>query len=510
MALASYFSKDCLAISQVLNKGSHHEFEELLNNNIVGIAVDDHINNTEGKCIADLTVRLISRLYPRIKFVDLSGNNQHVLQELSQLSLRINSRIEITQESPTVALVIGNTVSKLNCPVFHIGSNGWVAKLSKIHPVGIGNTAIPFAAGFAACFGAANVFRYVFNSFIDEPEYDEEFNISLVDFKNSNEQAISTFENVQINEATLVGFGAIGNGFIWALNNTIGLRGLLTIVEPQTLELSNLQRYVLAEERHIEKPKNSIAEELSKATSITYKLHQQAWGEYISKASYKETKVIVAVDTAKDRILIQSSLPKEILNAYTDTSVIGITRHSSFGNEACLACTYMREKKKKDHSMIVAENLNLVDKEIYIRNYLYYNNPVDSQLLEWIASANTIPLSELEKFKGTPMNQFYSIFVCGGGLMQLRKDGMIVKSLEAPLAFQSALAGILLAADFVLDCIHSRKITENVTQLYPLAPIRNGVNPDFITFPKDETGKCICNDEDFITAYKKKWEVTLV
>jgi hypothetical protein len=171
----------------------------------------------------------------------------------------------------------------------------------------------------------------------------------------------------------------------------------------------------------------------------------------------------------------------------------------------------MPTEEKKSLAIEVGENLGIMqlgipEIEKVLGAYLYGNLGADDQLLRWIAQANAIEFSELEKFKGVPVLEFYSKIVCGGVLMELKKDGEKKVSIEAPLAFQSAMAGILEMAELViLKTGLRKKPMQNVTQFYPLSPVRAGINPNSFSFAKDGTGRCICNDEDFKNAYKKKW-----
>jgi hypothetical protein len=216
--------------------------------------------------------------------------------------------------------------------------------------------------------------------------------------------------------------------------------------------------------------------------------------------------VVVAIDNANDRIGIQTSLPNKIINAYSENNVIGISRHFNFGNEACLVCMYMPTGKRKSDSQVVADNLNLSQQERFIRDYIFYNKNADDQLLTLVANANNIEIEKLEVFKGMPVQQFYSNVVCGGMLMELRNGDAVVEHIEAPLAFQSAMAGILELAEVIIDKAGLRKEKmQTKTQFYPLFPVKQVENPYNHTFTKDTSGRCICADEDFLNAYKNKW-----
>jgi len=509
MALASYFSKDALAFSQVLKKATNGDFESILSSHIVEIAFDNSIKDGEGSVSLDLAIRLLSRLYPKIKISDLTDENQEIVDKLTEKALAINSSIEITQETPTISLVIGSTTlnNDNSRKIIYVGSDYWIAKLSLEYPVESGSSNLPFAAGASVCIGVSNVFRFVFNELIDDCELDNYVNLSLISLNQTEELETNDINQIDIDGNILVGFGAIGNGFIWALSNTPNIKGRFTIIDPEKIELSNLQRYCLAEEKHIEISKVQIAENLFRDTEIEINPFEGDWAEYLnSNGNWKNDLVCIGVDSAKDRIAIQSSLPKSILNAYTERNLIGITRHSNFVESACLSCGFIPEQKVKDYSLIVADNLKIPSQERLIREYLYNNTPVDIKIIELVAEANSVEIDELLQYEGENINIFYSTVVCGGYLLSKSSSNGEAIDIEAPLAFQSAFAGILLASELIISKLEFRNTKfKNHTQFYPLKPIKKDENPYNHTSDKNETGRCICNDEDFKKAYVNKW-----
>lgn len=515
MALAEYFSKNLLAISQVLQGGTGEQFQNILNNSIVGIAFDNNIKKHEGKATLDLTVRLVSRLYPKIKFIDLGSGVPKIKSDLQNLAMAINSKIEFSEEDPTVLIVIGSTnvERKITAgPIYFIGSDNWIAKYSTENPVGVGESTNPLAAGISACIGTSNVFRYVFSDFLPTPEFDENFSLSLITLNSDEINVEFKTKQIDLGNFQLAGFGAIGNGFVWALSNSPFLKGVITVIEPETIEASNLQRYVLAEEKHIEKSKLEIAKEVLLNSKMEVNYVTSNWAGYLNETqNWKNEIAVIAIDNAKDRIGIQASLPKQIINSYTENNLIGILRHNDFINDACLVCNYMPSQERPSFAYEVCENLGIEklgipEMEKVIGGYLYSNKGADDQLLDWIAAGNSIEISKLEKFKGIPVNDFYSKIVCGGILMNLKNEEDTITSIEAPLAFQSAMAGILELSELIIQKVGLRKNSfPNKTQFYPLLAVNPGVNPYNHSFPKDNTGRCICADQDFIDSYKTKW-----
>ena len=509
MAFASYFSKDVLAFSQVLEKATNDDFKSILNSHIVEIAFDNSIKDGEGSVSLDLAIRLLSRLYPKIKISDLTDENQKIVERLTEKAFAINSKIEITQETPTISLVIGTTSldNDNQRQIIYVGSDYWIAKFSLENPVGSGSSNLPFAAGASVCIGISNVFRVIFKKFIIDCELDNDVNLSLISLNQVEDIEKNELDQIDIDGTILVGFGAIGNGFIWALSNTPNIKGRFAIIDPEKIELSNLQRYCLTEEKHINTLKVQIAEILFRDAEIELNPFEGDWAEYLnSNGNWDNELVCIGVDSAKDRIAIQSSLPKSILNAYTENNRIGITRHFNFVESACLSCDFIPKHENESRSFSVAKNLKIPEEETFIRELLYLDMPVNKKLIELIAEANSIEKDELLQYIGQNINIFYSTVVCGGILFSKSDSDGETIDIEAPLAFQSALAGILLASELIISKLELRSTKfKNHTQLRPLFPIKRDINPENQTMEKDKTCRCICNDEDFKKVYMNKW-----
>ena len=95
--------------------------------------------------------------------------------------------------------------------------------------------------------------------------------------------------------------------------------------------------------------------------------------------------------------------------------------------------------------------------------------------------------------------------ICGGGIIPLGEAGPAPRELQVPLAFQSALAGLLLAAATVCDVLtggaRRKTLVRRMDVLRPLG------DPSPQPALKAGTGSCICEDLDFVAAYRAKYEV---
>jgi len=498
MALAPYFDKAALGAPTLLRGVRPDEFGKILEQHVVAIAFDAHACGCdEGRWTVELAVNLLARLYPRVSLMPLGGRAEAHAGELEALARSINPRIELTGETPTFGIAIGSTPWPEQCPVVYVGSNGWLARFSRTEPAGCGTTANPFGAAAAACFGAANVFRGLLGQHLDGGELDDDFEFSLVDFSRTAPRIQPDLVKCPLDEVFLVGAGAIGNGAIWALSRFRALTGRLYVVDPESLEMHNAQRYVLAAPQDDGLKKTEVArrEFQRHASKITVMGQDRKWGEYLADLPEFPTldRVAVAVDSAADRIAIQAALPRWIVNAWTQPGDLGVSRHA-FLDGACLACLYVPDAPSKSEGQTVAEALGLPAQVKDIEKLLYTGGAVGEAFVRQLAAAQRVDPGELLAFSTKSLREFYSEVICGGVLLKLG----VATEAEVPLAFQSCLAGILLAACVVTESLGKGMPTGTKSTVNLLRPLG-----DHFTMPiaKHRRGRCICQDADYRAAW---------
>ena len=506
MALANFFAKSAIAASQVLQGFDPAALQQKLESCVVGIAFDhDAAKSSEGKTAVGLAVNLLSRFYPRIAIVDLTRRDRDLTETLALQARAINPAIEILDDvnHVTAMLVVGSTRTCAPAIVY-LGSDGWIAKVSSKNPVGSGNSGLAFGAGAAICFGTANLFRKVFDAELGNGR-DDDIAISLVDLiPNAPKPANPSQRSRDLGETHLVGAGAIGTAAVWALRETTGLRGDLPVIDVEKVELSNLQRYLLTDQRSIEKFKVDIVASELEGSGIRVQPHRMRWGEYLAQTSRWNLKsVAVAVDSAEDRCAIQASLPATILNAWTQPGDLGISRHFAFGRDACLTCLYLPRETQKNEDELVAVAICMPDRQHEVRQLLHSGEPVPPEFFTAMAAAMAVPERELEQFRGAPLRKFYSQAVCGGLVMRLGgQTGAVPMQAHVPMAFQSALAGILLASEVMIGAgrLRSEPVSAS-TRVDLLRPLPSEIS---VPVAKDDSGRCICADDDYIEIYKRK------
>jgi hypothetical protein len=348
----------------------------------------------------------------------------------------------------------------------------------------------------------------VFGDMLSGGVPDKAFTLSLFDYAKDSLLPVSPpLGALNIGETHLVGLGAIGNGAIWALSRLAGLRGVLHLVDGEAVDLSNLQRYVLAQQGDIDAVKVELAAKALKGTRLTVRPHAQRWGHYLrERDTWQWERVAVALDTAEDRRAVQAALPRWIANAWTRAENLGVSRHWFVDEQACLTCLYFPEKTAKSESQAVAESLGLPPDDMDVRALLSLGRPIRREFIERVAAAKRVPLEPLLTLEGQSLRSFYGRAVCGRLLVQLGAEdaGPVA---EVPMAFQSALAGVMLAAE-ILAHAEGRRPQEHpaTTRLNLLRPLSS-----YLNFPegKEGSGRCICRDPIYVARYQEKYATSV-
>ncbi len=496
MALAEFFPRDAVAISQVLQGFQRDVFIERLEGVRVAIAFGtEAATSRDGRALLDLSVRLAARLYPSLTFVTVPAGDRFA-DDMIALASSINPNIEVSKTgTANVGLSIGMDAPTMDAPTVYAGCDGWLARVGTAGPYMTSDLGHPFGAGFAACLAAANLFRFLFlpngRTLLDT---DIGFPPDATSFPSL---AASTLTDPLV----LVGVGAVGNSAAWTLSRT-PLIGEICLVDPQVVELSNLQRYVLSarsDEGGIKV--DVVGKEFGGA--LNARLYHGTWASFLGANGYKWERVLVALDSAHDRRAVQGSLPRWIANAWTQVGDLGVSSHSFLGQDACLACLYLPTQKSKSEDQIVAEGLMIPQFQDRVRFLLGSGVATGKELCDAVAAAWGIPAMTLEPYVGRPIRDLWVEGICGGGIIPLGEAGATPRELEVPLAFQAALAGVLLAAEAVRDVLTGG--ARRKTLLRRLDVLRPLVDSSPQPALKAGTGSCICEDGDFIATYRTKY-----
>lgn len=509
MALPDYFERNAEAVATLIKGFDLTAFAQRLESEVVGVYIDTDATKPEGRACADLLVRLTARIYPALAIAGTRAASEMV-SELHKLAQDINPKINVSTRiaQATRLLVLGSTMppntTKATNATWYIGSDNWFVHLTRDVPVGCGSSGNPLGAGAAACIGAANVFRSIFASELGADLTDTQVKFSLLDMRTVGDgSANPDVGTLDLPDVHLAGAGAIGHGFLWALAR-LNWRGTLHVVDPETVTDSNLQRYVLALAQDRGKQKSSLVRGWIKPSKKRkLEMHVCDWATHVAAVpGHKVDTAVSALDSAHARIQLQASLPRRVFNGWTQSGEAGASRHGFLGNMACLACMYLPQEKAPNEDLLVTRALKLSEDEGMIkevRRRLQLAVPTERGFIELIANASCVALEKLLAFENQPLRDLYVRGVCGGALIEFHEAAIAARA-DVPMAFQSAFAGILLAAELTRPQLLGHMVTQiDLLNTFPEMPGRNAA--------KSRMPPCICADQDFIDVYRTKYSI---
>ena len=251
MSLPRFFNRVYAAAGGVLSL-SAESLERQLGAVSIGVALDtEWEGNPNAEWTAELIVNLCARLYGELSLI---GSPTWVARA-EALACAINPNVAFSSSPPMVTLVVGNQVRQGDA--LYARADGWVARVSRAPVGGVPGAPNPLAAGAAASLAVAELFRRTFQAHVPKVTF-KDISVSLLDFTETggiDESLIAA----SIGTVGLVGLGAVGSGAVWCLSRLQRITGRIDLIDPQPIEESNLQRYVLALDAHIAVLKTQLA-----------------------------------------------------------------------------------------------------------------------------------------------------------------------------------------------------------------------------------------------------------
>jgi hypothetical protein len=525
MSLPRFFDRAADAAAGAGSRLTAQVLADRLSGVTVELSIDAENHLTEAYLLA---ANLLSRLYPSLALTAPDG-------------LRRQAEVAVSAINPGVELVRADEENLGEVFCLHLGppprppaadrvvvdAAGWVAAVDTAVPPGLGAPAAP-AALAAAALGVGEIFRAVFGASIDGPARDDAWP-AVWDLVTSRRAAFAAAPDgpgwtaavtgePDIGTVHLAGAGAVGQAAVltWRAARATGT---LLPVDGETVDVGNLQRYVLTHDRSEGRVKTDILVEALAGTALAVRRVAGRWGEAADSGPLRDS-VAVAVDTADARLAIAAGVHRRVYNAWTGPGGVGWSRHETFGlDEPCLACLYWpRGPQPSLHERIAAA---LGQHPLRIRGYLLPGAvlagtppvvPLPGQplpdgaerwsevsLLADLLGAGRIPASDADLWAERSVRELWHDGVCGRAVATAPGGAAV----DVPLAHASALAGVMLAAQVLIaaDPVLAGRRDAHAQGRADGA----GALPEQIGRPKQPASECLCRDPAFRDAWFSAW-----
>jgi hypothetical protein len=350
------FERTKLLINHYL-KAPSNELLYKFKRSTIALTIDEKILYTQrGQCMLVASLNLLSRccinidiflpesyVQPLLRIPLLEGN---LAEGLEKVCIKINPNgtfqvNPIPRERYITALIIGEDGGINADKNVYINALNWLSYVSTERPKRFnGDSVNPIGPLIACSLGSSEVFKILLNRTMrGEFKPLRSVTFSGLDYNvNSTRWDNPTLpDKITLNDVCLAGSGALGMSTAYTLASLPALSGKLTVIDPEQVEVSNLNRYILATIMDVGSPKVNVIKQV-----LRNKLEVEAF-----KGTYQEyyrrnqlNLVVVAVDNVKTRWDVQLDFPNTILNGGMFANSFTISRHDNFLKKACLGCLY--------------------------------------------------------------------------------------------------------------------------------------------------------------------------
>ena len=230
--------------------------------------------------------------------------------------------------------------------------DGWEAFCSSIEssPERSARSLVPFGPMLAACLAAGRAFRHLWGADADGTSSADLW--SFMPAAWSLERA-PELQNVELPDTHVIGLGAVGAAFCFALACAPDLRGNLVGLDPQDTDVTSRNRLLSALYVDVRASKAKLADRLFQSHSIEFFPNSLPWPAYAldpkrnapaavkaEEDNFRYRWVVSCVDDNIHRQNIANYLPKHLLGGSTKGLVAQATYYSILGPCECLTCNH--------------------------------------------------------------------------------------------------------------------------------------------------------------------------
>ena len=443
---------------------------------------------------ARLLTELLARTFSE---VSLDIADPQLAQQLGSIARQINPGVRLREGGATLTFAWGTEAPQGE--VIWCGGDRWTAVVSRSGPAGFPESHPALAA---ACLGFGEGFKIAFAEVLPEGwERTAEFHLSLLDYSTSttHPDAPPLGAQLDIGRVFLVGAGAIGSAFAFALAHGRGLRGRILAIDNQKIDLGNLQRYAGTTMASIRSRKVDHIVDVLGRPDLVVKPYDDTWEEFIAswRDAWRFERMVVGVDDAAVRRRIAAALPREVLNGGTGSSVVSIGRYGFDGVRECLHCAYLHVPAPTLFDVLVQELGLPLDRIQQLEDENRPLEPADARIVQRKLGLDDATAGRL--VGKVPRTAYAAL--CGQISVGAHRE---MEGAVVPVAHAPALAGVLLAVELLKAAspAHQDARLDHVFEL----DLRHALDATFRAAQvQQRSSPCVCADTDYSAAFKEKW-----
>lgn len=407
--------------------------------------------------------------------------------------LRI-STTTIECEAPTLRVVVS---PQPIAGALTVWADGWVSYLNTEAPIRAAD-ANSVGACVAADFAAAEVFKRLIAGLPLRPGLKvlpiDRLVFSAYDYQLSPGPNPPLPTIINVDGVLVVGLGGIGAGFVTAASALPGLAGLLTFVDKDPLDQTNLNRLLYARPGDTGFKVHLSRRALSFHPEVDARV--EWFDEFIAARGSHHGFVVVGVDKDPVRRAIQQSMPRLIFNGGTsDTASFQLSRHD-YLHGACLSCIATEEVNDYPVEHELARQLGL-DLDTVLQ-YMKSGVPLPAALLR---ERGILTETDIDRLGDRPLAEVQAR-VCAQLPLGTEKQQEAVS-----ISFLSALPGFLLLGEVIKEWSYPgmSRTPLNETANHLLLSLLGRPNQALLGNWRQKASGCDCLRPAYQRNYQRKW-----
>lgn len=331
--------------------------------------------------------------------------------------------------TPSVEVLIGAAAPRTKARVIRVVRRSDVVEVGQAaEGAGLGKISEPGLV-IIACYAAAAAVRVALGSAFRLPFTDPVF-------LNVEDLAVPRGV-VSLGRMYLAGAGAVGHAFVYGLAG-MQVAGELHVVDPKVVSEGNLNRCMWLEPEDVGSPKAEALTRRAAASFESLKLEPRV-GD-LGRLSERTAgpwleKLVVGVDSRRARRRLQLELPRDVFDASTTGIEETVLHFNTRLDPVCLGCVYHEDQAENAHEIHVASVLGVSLDEV--REH-FITGPAAAKI------RMRHPQLKNEDVEGRAYDSLFKA-LCGAGQIGVDEGRTVL----APLAFVSLLAGVQLAVEVV-------------------------------------------------------------
>src|SRR6185503_15646604 len=255
--------------------------------------------------------------------------------ELQARARAVNPSIELGEQGPRALSVSFNATA--SAAIEYCAQGWWVGRGHRELEERAGQAPVgPMLAGILAF---NDLFRIgldsVLQPLVPRPSPLASWSALRWSARDPHEEDLAALPRLRSPTVALVGCGAIGHAFAFAISHGPRIDARIDLVDPQPLSQSNLQRYLGTTKNQADarEQKVGVCGRTLEPIFSGVRQHNLNWPGYRRRLRQQQESpttpeiALVALDSAEDRRIIQGALPRLIINGWTRIAECGVTKH---------------------------------------------------------------------------------------------------------------------------------------------------------------------------------------